>query len=212
MKLLNITASPRGEKSRTLIVSMDFLNTLKAKYPNLVIENLDLYHCNLPDVLGKAMDAKYAIISGGVPDEDSQTSWNEISTYSKEFLKADIYLISTPMWNFSIPYKLKHYIDIIMQPGILFKYTANGVEGLAKNKKMFCITTRGNDYTAGGAMFPFDFQEPYLRAIFGLAGITDISFINAQPLDFTSEITNAKIEKAREEAKLMASNFELMIA
>ncbi len=206
MRLLHIIASPRGEKSRTLSVSNEFLNTLKAKYPNLVIEDLDLFKVKLPEVYGSAVDAKYALMSGGSLNEQSKKSWDQISEFSGNFLAHDAYLISSPMWNFNIPYKLKHYIDVIMQAGILFSFTENGVEGFAKNKKMFCITSRGNDYSPGSQMQQFDFQEPYLRSIFGLAGIYDISFINAQAMDFAPGITEANLIKAREEAKILAEN------
>ena len=209
MKLLNISASPRADKSRTLKVSAEFLNTIKEKYPDLVIEDLDLFRTKLPEVFGGPIDAKYAFMSGGTPEGEALKSWGEISRLATEFVSADIYVISSPMWNFSIPYKLKQYIDIIMQAGILFSFTEKGVVGLAKNKKMICITSRGNDYSEGSAVNLFDFQEPYLRSIFGLAGITDITFINAQPMDFTPEISEAGIEKAKTEARLLASNFEL---
>lgn len=200
MKLLHIIASPRGEKSRTLGISNEFLKALKAKNPNLIIEDLDLFKTSLPEVFGYTIDAKYALMSGGILEEKIKTSWEEVSRYSTEFLSYDAYLISCPMWNFTIPYKLKHYIDVIMQAGILFSFTANGVEGLALNKKMFCITSRGSDYSESSPMHQLDFQEPYLRSIFGLAGIRDISFINSQPLDFAPGITQASLEKAKEEA------------
>lgn len=210
MKLLNIIASPRGEKSRTLTISAEFLNTLKGKYPQMGIQDLDLFKMNLPEVFGGAVDAKYTFMSGGMPNEEAMKSWIEIARFANEFVAADIYLISTPMWNFSIPYKLKHYIDIIMQAGILFNFTEKGVVGLATNKKMFCITSRGNDYSAGTGMNQFDFQENYLRSIFGFSGITDISFINAQAMDLAPGITDASLQKARGEARQLALNCELL--
>ncbi len=212
MKLLNIIASPRGKKSRTLNVSSEFLNTLKEKHPALIVEDLDIFTANLPDIFWGEVAAKYILMEGGVLNEESQQIWNRIVKYSEAFLNADIYLISSPMWNFSIPYKLKQYIDIIIQAGILFKFTEKGVEGLTKNKKMICVTSRGSDYSVGSPMNQFDFQEPYLRAIFGFVGITDISFINVQPLDYAPSITEAHLEKAKAEARLMANNFDLEIA
>jgi FMN-dependent NADH-azoreductase len=206
MKLLHINASPRGEKSRTLKIANEFINSLKGKHENLEIENLDLFKTKLPEVYGNAVDAKYALMGGGILNEETKSSWDEISKFAHDFIAADIYLISSPMWNFTVPYKLKHYIDVIMQAGILFSFTENGVEGLAKNKKMFCITSRGNDYSVGSQMHQYDFQEPYLRGIFGLAGIYDISFINAQPMDFAPGLTEANLEKAKEEARSLAIN------
>ena len=207
MKLLHIIAAPRGEKSRTLKVSNEFLNSLKAKNPNLLIDELDLFKEKLPEVLGDVADAKYTLLSGGTLNEESKTSWDKVSKYSSEFLLYDVYLISNPMWNFTIPYKLKHYIDIIMPAGKLFRFTENGVEGLALNKKMYCITSRGNNYVEGSQMHQFDFQEPYLRSIFGMAGIYDITFINAQPMDFTPELTQISLDKSVEEAKSLVQNY-----
>lgn len=212
MKLLNIIASPRGDKSRTLQISNVFLNTLKLKYPELLIEDLNLFKISLPDIFKEAADAKYTILAGAELSAASEKVWREISEVAEHFLTADVYLISTPMWNFSVPYKLKHYIDVIMQPKLLFQFTATGVEGLAKNKKIFCISSRGNDYNTGSPMNDCHFQEDYLRSIFGLAGITDISFINAQPLDYAPEITAVMLDKASVEANLMAESCELNIA
>ncbi|MFA5972134.1 MAG: NAD(P)H-dependent oxidoreductase [Lentimicrobiaceae bacterium] len=209
MKLLNIISSPRAEKSRTLQVSAEFLNTIKEKYPEVLIQDLDLFRTKLPEVFGGPIDAKYAFMSGEMPDKEALKSWDEISRFATEFVEADIYVISAPMWNFSIPYKLKQYIDIIMQAGILFSFTEKGVVGLAKNKKMICITSRGNDYSVGSPVNQFDLLEPYLRSIFGFVGITDVSFINAQPMDFTTDITEASLEKAKDEARLLASNFKM---
>lgn len=206
MKLLHIISSPRGENSRTLSVSHEFLNELKAKYPNLTIDELDLFKTTLPDVFDEAATAKYTILGGGSLNEKTKNVWDQITEFSGKFLSYNIYLISSPMWNFTVPYVLKHYIDVIMQPGYLFNFTESGVVGLATNKKMFCITSRGNDYSAGGPMHPYDFQEPYLRSIFGLAGIYDISFINVQPVDIAPQLTEAALGKAKEDAKLLARN------
>lgn len=204
MKLLHIIASPRGKKSRIIDISNEFLNALKVENRNLEVDELNLFEANLPDIHGSAVDNKYASMSGMGADGLNQSSWNEILRYSNEFLRYDAYLISSPMWNFTIPYKLKHYIDVIMQAGVLFSISANGVEGLALNKKMFCITSRGNDYSENSYMHQFDFLEPYLKSIFGLAGIRDIYFINAQAMDFAPGITQANLEKAKEEARMLA--------
>jgi len=205
MKLLNIISSPRGDKSRTISVANEFLKALKAKHPGLEIQNLDLFKTKLPEVLGSAVDAKYAKLRGEEVNDEVQKSWDEIIKYSNEFISADIYLVSAPMWNFSISYNLKQYIDIIMQAGVLFSFTATGVVGLAKNKKMICVTSRGNNYSKGSGMEQFDFQESYLRAIFGFAGITDIRFIHAQPMDYDPEITKVSLSASMEDAKKLAS-------
>jgi FMN-dependent NADH-azoreductase len=111
------------------------------------------------------------------------------------------------MWNFSIPYRLKHYIDVIVQPRYLFRYTPEGVEGLVKGKKMVVIASRGGEYTTDDTR-PFDLQEPYLRTIFGFVGLKDITFIVAQPMDAGGpEVQKKKIEEAQTRAGEMAGGF-----
>jgi FMN-dependent NADH-azoreductase len=204
MKLLHIIASPRKEKSRTLAISQAFLTAFQAEHPGMVVEELDLTAINLPPISGEIAEAKYVILGGGALSKPAQSAWDRIVSYSQAFLQFDYYLISSPMWNFSIPYQLKHYIDIIMQPGILFRFAENGVEGLAKNKKMFCITSRGSDYSPGSYMNQFDYQEPYLRSIFGMAGIHDITFLHAQAMDIAPLITESNLSQAISDTKILA--------
>jgi len=183
MKLLHIIASPRGEESRTLKVSKTFLDTLKVTYPELIVDELNLYKEKLPELTIEKIDGKYILLSGKELTPELRTAWEDIINCIERFLSADIYLISTPMWNFHIPYILKHYIDIILQPKYLFQYTQNGVEGLVKNKRMVVVTSRGGDYGVGSPVKSYDLQEPYLRTVFSFVGLTNIIFIHAQPTD-----------------------------
>jgi FMN-dependent NADH-azoreductase len=204
-KLLHIIASPRAEESRTLKVSKAFLASFKEKHRDCQVRELNLFEEKLPDLTVKQIDGKYVLLGGKDLSEELKESWKGIVAYIEKFLSADTYLISTPMWNFNIPYVLKHYIDIIIQPKYLFQYTEKGPEGLAKNKKMVVITSRGGDYGPDSAFNAYDFQEPYLRGIFGLVGIEDITFINAQPMDAMGpEVQNQKIAEAQKQAGELA--------
>ena len=201
-KLLHIIATPRAQDSRTLKVSQVFLENFRKKFPACIIDELNVATELLPPLTVKVVSGKYVLLGGKDLSGELKTAWREIESHIERFLSADIYLISTPMWNFSIPYPLKHYIDVIVQPRYLFRYTDNGVEGLAKDKKMLIIASRGGDYSQGSLARSLDFQEPYLRAIFGLAGIADITFITAEPMDALGpEVQRDKIEKARALAK-----------
>jgi FMN-dependent NADH-azoreductase len=206
-KILHIIATPRGKDSRTLKVSSAFLDAFKVKYPDAQVDELNLYQAKLPSISVKMIDGKFVLLGGHDLSPELKQAWTEIEKVIKRFLSADAYLISTPMWNFNVPYLLKQYIDLIIQPRYMFRYTANGPEGMIKNKKMVVITSRGGDYSEGPSA-KFDFQEPYLRTIFGLTGLTDITFINAQPMDAMGfEVQAKKIEIAKEQAKLVAEEF-----
>ena len=197
-KILHIISTPRGDASRTLKISGSFLESLKNKYPACIVDTLDLFKDTIPPLTFKTVSGKYVLLGGKDLSGDLKEAWRDIERVITRFLSADAYLISTPMWNFSIPYVLKHYIDIIVQPKYLFRYTDKGPEGLAKNKKMVIITSRGGDYSISSQFHAHDYQEPYLRAIFNLVGITDIIFINAQPMDaLGQDVAEEKIIQAQ---------------
>ena len=207
-KLLHIISTPRGDESRTLKVSGYFLKELKNKYPACGVDTLNLFKETIPPLTLKAVDGKYVLLSGKDLSGSLKEAWRDIENHITRFLSADAYLISTPMWNFGIPYILKHYIDIIVQPKYLFRYTDKGSEGLAKNRKMAIVTSRGGDYSASSPFHAYDYQEPYLRAIFGLVGIADIVFINAQPMDALGQaVAEEKIVQARKLAAEAAEKF-----
>jgi FMN-dependent NADH-azoreductase len=42
------------------------------------------------------------------------------------------------------------------------------------------VTARGGSYEKGTPGEKVDFQEPYLRHIFGFIGLTDVTFIHAE--------------------------------
>jgi FMN-dependent NADH-azoreductase len=205
-KLLHIVATPREEESRTLQVTEAYLEAFKSCHSGWVIEELNLSKEKLPSLTMKVVNGKYVLLSGKHLFGDMKDAWEEILHCIDQFLSADLYLISTPMWNFNIPYMLKHYIDVIVQPEYLFRYSEKGaVEGLVKDKKMIVIASRGGNYT--GDRKDYDFQEPYLRAVFGFVGITDIEFVIAQPMDNGIEIQELNIQ----EAKLKAHKLGLKI-
>ncbi len=207
-KLLHIIATPRAQDSRTLQISQVFLENFRKKFPTCVIDELNVATESLSSLTVKVVSGKYVLLGGKDLSGELKTAWREIELHIERFLSADIYLISTPMWNFSIPYTLKHYIDIILQPKYLFRYTPSGVEGLVKNKKMVVITSRGGDYSQGSPVHDFDFQEPYLRTVFGFVGITDITFVIAQPMDALGpEVQAKKTEEAKSVVRKIVDSF-----
>jgi len=207
-KLLHIISTPRGDDSRTLKVSEIFLEKLKNKYPACVVDTLNLFTDKIPSLTMKTVSGKYVLLGGKDLSGELKEAWRDIGQQISRFLSADAYLVSTPMWNFGIPYVLKNYIDVIVQPRYLFRYTEKGPEGLAKNKKMVIITSRGGDYSDASPFHAYDYQEPYLRAVFNLVGITDITFVNAQPMDALGpDVAEEKIKKAQVLAAEIAGKF-----
>jgi FMN-dependent NADH-azoreductase len=209
MQLLHVIATPRASMSATLRVSRPFLEQLGAARPDLRTETLDLFTDDMPVLAGQNIDSKYDLMRGGPIDASRAAPWRSIETLIDQFLRADVCLISAPMWNFGIPYALKYYLDAIVQPGYLFAYDETGVPaGRCAGKKLVCVTSRGSDYSPGTPMQAYDLQEPYLRTIFGFVGITDIEFVNVQPMDMDpvrrEDAIRAGIETVRRLADRLA--------
>lgn len=104
-------------------------------------------------------------------------------TLLQEFLEAEVVVIGTPMYNFTIPSTLKAWIDHIARAGVTFRYTPEGPQGLAGGKKVYVIATRGGLYTDS----PLDMQEPYLRNVMAFLGIDDVEFVRAEGLNIDAE-------------------------
>jgi len=98
----------------------------------------------------------------------------------EELQAADTIIIGAPMYNFAIPSLLKGWIDQVVRLGKTVGYGPNGPRGLLEKKRVIVITARGSAYTKGTAREKLDFQEPYLRHVFGFIGLTDVTFIHAE--------------------------------
>ena len=205
MKLLHVVATPRQDSSTTLMVAHTFIDELRTQ-ADVDLTTVDLFNTDLPAVAGTNIEVKYHLMTGAPIDRSHRESWQQIERLIEEFVSADCYLISSPMWNLSIPYALKYYIDCLVQPGYVFRYDEHGVPvPLVTGKKMVCVTSRGGDFGPSSPLHAYDFQEPYLRAIFGFIGITDIEFVNAQPVD-VSQLRDAALATATLEARAVAAS------
>jgi FMN-dependent NADH-azoreductase len=200
-RLLYIKGSPRGGSSRTLSLAAIFLEKFLEKYPTALVDELDLFTEKLPELYADIISGKYLLVSGRPVPPELKERWREIEAQINRFAAADGYLLATPMWNFGMPYKLKHYIDVIMQPRYLYRYRASGPEGLLKGRTMYVITTRGGDYSKSSPHRSMDCLEPHIRTIFSLAGITDFVFLSAQPMDAGEEKLKPAFDKCVEEIR-----------
>lgn len=93
-------------------------------------------------------------------------------------------VVGAPMYNFGVPSTLKAWIDRVAVAGRTFRYTAAGPEGLAGGKRVIVASSRGGAY---GDASPADFQEAYLRQLFGFLGVRDIEFVRAEGLNLSPE-------------------------
>lgn len=199
--LLHIQASPR-QRSYSRAVAEAFLQAYKEKNPGDLVMTMDLFHAELPPFDGLVVQAKYNILHGRVHSPQELAAWRKVEGLIKEFKAAQKYLWSLPMWNFGIPYRLKHYLDILVQPGYTFSYSPEkGYQGLVSGKPAALICARGGAYTAKTEAQAMDFQLPYMELILRFMGFTDIRKIIVEP---TLQEGPQAAEKARQEALALA--------
>lgn len=181
-KLLHIQSSPRGDRSASIAVATRFVEAYQAANSGDSVETLDLWGTDLPEFNGETIDAKYAVLHGQSHTPEQAAAWNAVVKIADQFKSADKILLSLPMWNFGIPYKLKHYIDVLTQPGLTFSYTPEeGYKGLVTRKPLVVIYARGGAYAPGTGAEGYDQQSAYIKQIFGFIGFTDIREIFVEP-------------------------------
>lgn len=180
-KILYIEASPRKVRSHSIKAAQDYMAELKANDPEITIKKIDLWDLDLPEFNGEMLNAKYSVLQGGEPTGDEIAAWAAVRKVYEEFADADHYVFSIPMWNFSIPYKMKHYIDVISQPGMAWGYTAeDGYFGLMGGRTAQVFFASGDGYSEGSGFEALDFQKPYIELWLGFVGFDQVDKVIAQ--------------------------------
>lgn len=187
-KILHITASPRGQSSQSSKLADAYLAERKAHHPDIEIDVIDLWKENLPEFDGDKAAAKMTFFGVGEMDDAGQSAWDQIVTITQRFTDADEYVFSVPMWNCGIPYKLKHYIDIITQPGLLFGFDPDaGYSGLLENKVARVFYSAGVYAPGAPAKYGADYHSTYLSWWLDFVGVSEIKNVRFQPSLLTAD-------------------------
>jgi FMN-dependent NADH-azoreductase len=183
MKLLHIDSSVLGPHSVSRQVSAAIVDRLRKATPGLDVSYRDLTLTPLAHLSGSHLAAG----QGAVPEAALQPDIAAGQAVLEEFLAADIVVLGAPMYNFTIPSQLKAWIDRILVAGKTFKYGADGVTGLAGNKRVIVAISRGGFYGAGTPTAIGEHLETYLRWVFGFIGVTNLEFISADGIQVGPE-------------------------
>ena len=206
-KLLYIQASPRKGRSKSIQAADAFIEAYQKNHPEDTVDVMDLFKADLPVFDGPAVQAKYTIMHGKEHTADEGKTWNQVEKVIEHFKSADKYVFAVPMWNFGIPWRLKQYIDILVQPGYTFTVGENGYEGLVKGKPVLAVYARGGTYLENPGLV-YDKQKPYLEQILGFIGFETIYSIVVEPtLAGGPDKAQEALQKAIGKAKELANTF-----
>jgi len=201
--LLYIESSPRKSRSASIDVANAFIQRYQQCHPGSVVVTLDLWSLELPEVTSELLEAKYAGINGTPLTPAQQQAWERVKSLGQAFHAADHILLSVPLWNFGIPYKLKHLIDAVCHKDILFSFSPEeGAGGLLGGKAATLVLARGLDYAADGvgSFHSLDFQKPYLEAWLKFVGIESVDTVTVDKTLFGPDVDASVRESARREA------------
>ena len=207
-KLLYIEVSPRKERSASIAVAKEFLRAYTQARPADTVETLDLWATALPEFDGATINAKYNVLHGQPHSDAEMRAWGMVEKMCRHFAAADKYLFSIPMWNFGIPYKLKHFIDLIVQPGLTFSFSPEkGYKGLLTGKPAVVIYSSGGEFPPDSPAKAYDFQKPYMDLLLGFIGITEVQSITAAPTLAAPDAVAGALNKAKQQAAEIAGRF-----
>ena len=208
-KLLYIESSPRKERSHSIAVARAFVDAYRAAHPGDAVETWDLWAAaeQLPEFDGAAITAKYALFGGGSHSPPEAQAWQTIARSADRLKSAGVLLLSVPMWNFGVPYKLKHLIDVVTQPGLTFGYDpAKGPFGLVPAKAAVVVSSRGNSYAAGSPTAAMDMEAPYLTRWLNWVGVADVRHVLVEPTARGEAAAAEAQDRAMTEARALAGS------
>ncbi|HMY59992.1 MAG TPA: NAD(P)H-dependent oxidoreductase [Pseudomonadota bacterium] len=182
---LDVNVLPRGQASRTRKLYNAFFDTWLEKDPERRRISLNLAddYRSLPVFDEWDITAKFEMLYGeGKLDERGAERWAALTQLTDQLHSADMVVITAPMWNFSIPWHLKRWIDCVVQGRLTFEYLDGQFRGLLGGRPAVLLTSRDGIYTPGTELAALDFQVPYLRTILGLIGLNPIHEVIAEPM------------------------------
>ena len=194
MNILHIDASASDSAaSHTRRLSADLVEKLKAANPGASIVYRDVAADRLPHV-------DVTIRQAWATDGEKDASLSATATLSKtlvdELKAADVLVIGSPMYNFTVPSTLKAWIDHVAIAGQTFQYTSSGPKGLLTGKAFLALSS-GGVYSQG----PFAAVEhlaTYLTAILGFLGIGDVQVVRAEGVAYGPDQDQAAMASAQE--------------
>jgi FMN-dependent NADH-azoreductase len=205
-KLFHLRCSPRPDSASSAAADA-FVGRFREARPTWDVDVMDIWRERLPEFDGAALEAKYARLTGRAFNSAEQDAFAEIERMALRFSLADRVFISTPMWNQSIPYKLKQWFDLIVQPGLSFRFTpAEGYRGLFKDRPTIVVIASGADFVTGMNRGRVDMAAPYLRDILRFIGVSDVRFVAIGPTIGPPEaVQGARVSAERRLVELAVS-------
>lgn len=211
MNVLLVCANPKPtEESVSKQLLTTFFSTLVDKNPDIEINNLDLYQEKPPYLSYNCYRRAWMPVFDAefTPTKEEDAALHYARKHCELLNVADVLVISTPVWNFSVPGILKSWMDQILLPGTSFEFSPEGnVIPLHRIKKMVLLVASGHSYKEDD---PRDGLTSCIRNSFGFIGIDDIEIAWADGQNPASNEREIRKEMAMEAAEEIAEEIAEM--
>ena len=198
MNILQINSSARSTGSESTRVADGIVARLQAANPGAALVRRDLALTPHPAIDEATLGALFTPADQRTPEQAARVALDDVLI--AEAQAADAIVIGAPMYNFGITVQLKSWFDALARAGVTFRYTAEGPEGLLKNKKVYVALARGGIHKNGAS----DSQVPYLKTMLGFLGLTDVAFVYSEGHGMGPEAVAKAIADANEQIKEVA--------
>ena len=194
--ILRIISSPRGSRSLSFQLGNAIVQKIQARYPGSRLKERNLNTEIFPHLQETLISSFFTPAENHSPEQSAAIKYSDQAI--AELRDADILVIDTPMYNFTITATLKNYFDHIVRRGLTFRVTEQGAEGLLKNKKAYLAFSSSGIYSAGGPDKSNDFVTPLVKAILGWIGVSDIEVYRAEGFRYPGIGEDAALQKGIE--------------
>ena len=203
-KVLVINSSARALRSQSRKLTETFMANWKSIHKNPTISYRDLGNADVPHINEKWIAAAFKPET--TRSEEEAEALKISDTYIAELREADVIVLGSPMYNWSVPSVLKAYIDQIVRVNETFKFNAANVQnpytGLLENKTLFLLLSRGEPgYEKGDYNEHMDFQSGYLKTVFNIIGISNIHVIAVSGISYGPEKLKRYIDTSHQEIR-----------
>lgn len=198
--LLHVAASPSGASSHSRAAAEALVDAWRRLHPGGRVETIDVWELDLPEFDATMIAAKFAVLRSRDATDAQRAQWARAVRLARQFNAADACVISLPMWNYGVPYRLKHYIDIVTLPGENWTWSrATGYRPLLEDRRAVLVHSSANDFSPGAARQYEDYQAPFMRQWLRFVGVDLVGEVAVAPT--LTDPAHLEQLKARAEAR-----------
>lgn len=209
-KLLYIDSSIGKERSAPMLdVAKVFLKAYQESHLNDQLETMNVWDAKLEELDEVTLDASAAIIHRMNHTPAQAAAWEKIVRIVNQFKTADKFLFTVPMWYLGIPYRLKHYLDLLIQPGQTFQYfRSEKSQGFITGKSAAVLFSRFDGYQHGAGLENYELQKQFMEKALEMIGFTHVhSIVVVEPMPGAQQCSDPENLRAKDQAIRMASRF-----